>query len=150
MSKRTAAAFAAILFLILFVALAQLATRLLGPTPIAVVQGQSMLPLLREGDIVLAYRPPPNEIGVGDIIIYQAHGKLIIHRVVGVVSIGGRYFFITQGDNNPLPDYLYFDVVDGAPVGVSYDRVMGKVVELDRAVFKIPYLGYLSIWIHGR
>ncbi|MCD6301393.1 MAG: signal peptidase I [Staphylothermus sp.] len=114
-------------------------------TPIAVVKGYSMFPLLREGDIVFAYKPKPADIREGEVIIYRSiDGKLIIHRVVEVVIKDNRYYYITKGDNNPVPDYAEF-----RGPGVPYERVEGVVIEMNNAVFKIPYLGYLSLWFHG-
>ncbi len=114
-------------------------------TPIAVVKGYSMFPLLREGDIVFAYKPAPSDIHVGDIIIYKSiDGKLIIHRVIKVVIEDNRYYYITKGDNNPIPDYPEF-----RGPGIPYERVEGVVIKINNATFKIPYLGYLSLWFHG-
>uniref|UniRef100_A0A7J3Y060 Signal peptidase I n=1 Tax=Thermogladius calderae TaxID=1200300 RepID=A0A7J3Y060_9CREN len=115
---------------------------------LAVVEGSSMYPLLREGDLVFAYRPPPAHIRVGDIIIYRVFNKLIIHRVIDVKIVNGDYYYVTQGDNNPIPDFIYFDVVNGEPVGVSYNRVIGVVFSVDGSTLKIPYIGYLAIWYH--
>ncbi len=115
-------------------------------TPLAVVEGYSMFPVLREGDLVFAYRPPPSDIHVGDIIIYRAlTGQLIIHRVIKVIVYNGEYYYVTKGDNNFAPDLGQF-----RGPGISYDRVEGKIVILNGYVFKIPYLGYLSIWYHRR
>lgn len=115
-------------------------------TPLAVVEGYSMFPVLREGDLVFAYRPPPNDIHVGDIIIYRSlSGRLIIHRVIKVIVYSGEYYYVTKGDNNIAPDLSQF-----RGPGVSYDRIEGKIVALNGYVFKIPYLGYLSIWYHRR
>lgn len=114
-------------------------------TPIAVVKGYSMFPILREGDIVFAYKPGPNEIHVGDIIIYRGlSGELIIHRVIKVIINENKYYYVTKGDNNQFPDYPEFQ----GP-GIPYERVEGVVLEVDGSVFKIQYLGYLSIWFHG-
>ncbi|MGC9121497.1 MAG: signal peptidase I [Thermogladius sp.] len=117
-------------------------------TTVAVVEGSSMYPLMREGDLVFAYRPAPNDIRVGDVVIYRVYNKLIIHRVIDVIVKNGEYYYVTQGDNNPIPDYIYFDVVDGVPVGVSYSRIVGVVLSVEGHTFKIPYLGYLAIWYH--
>jgi signal peptidase len=103
---------------------------------------------MREGDLVFAYRPAPNEIRVGDVVIYRVYNKLIIHRVIDVRVKNGEYYYVTQGDNNPIPDYMYFDVVDGVPVGVSYGRIVGVVLSVEGHTFKVPYLGYLAIWYH--
>ena len=117
-------------------------------TPIAVIHGYSMYPLLREGDLVFAYKAPPDAIKVGDIIIYEGIDKrLIIHRVIEVKVINGKYYYVTKGDNNDIPDILQFTGPNRA--GVPYDRVKGVVFSIDKTVFKIPYLGYLSIWYHG-
>lgn len=115
--------------------------------PMAVVKGESMLPILREGDIVFTYKPNPSEIRIGDVIVYKTYtNKLIIHRVVEVRIVDGKYYYVTRGDNNPGPDIIYFDVVNHRPLGVSYDRVVGKVLSVDGFVVKIPYLGYISLW----
>lgn len=115
-------------------------------TPIAVVKGYSMYPILREGDLVFAYKPKPNEIQVGDVIIYRGiNGDLIIHRVIKVVVVGNKYYYVTKGDNNQLPDYPEFQ----GP-GIPYERVEGVVIKIYNSIFKIQYLGYLSIWLHRR
>ncbi|MFZ8791425.1 MAG: signal peptidase I [Thermosphaera aggregans] len=115
--------------------------------PMAVVKGESMLPVLREGDIVFTYKPNPSEIRIGDVIVYKTYtNKLIIHRVVEVRIVDGKHYYVTRGDNNPGPDIIYFDVVNNRPLGVSYDRVVGKVLSVDNFIVKIPYLGYISLW----
>ncbi len=108
--------------------------------PLAVVEGYSMWPTLRQGDLVIAYKPPPEDIHVGDIIIYKDYrGTLIIHRVIEVLKRGNKYYYVTKGDNNPYRD----------PMDVPYELVEGKVVTINNIAFKIPYLGYLSLWSHG-
>jgi len=115
--------------------------------PMAVVKGESMLPVLREGDIVFTYKPSPSEIRVGDVIVYKAYSnKLIIHRVVDVKIVNNKYYYVTKGDNNSGPDVIYFDVVNNRPLGISYERVVGKVLSINDIVVKIPYLGYISLW----
>lgn len=114
-------------------------------TPIAVVRGTSMYPLLREGDVVFSYKPPSDQIKVGDILIYESiTGKLIIHRVVDIRVVDNKYYYQTQGDNNPDRDYREF--TGPGKAGIPYERVKGVVYSINNCVFKIPYLGYLSIW----
>jgi len=111
--------------------------------PVAVVEGYSMYPLLREGDVVFAYKAPPEQIKPGQIIIFEGiGGKLIIHRVIDVKRVGDRFYYVTKGDNNQIPDIMHFS----SGIGIPYERVKGIVVSVDNAVVKIPYLGYLSIW----
>lgn len=114
-------------------------------TPIAVVRGSSMYPLLREGDIVFSYKPSQDQIRVGDIMIYESvTGKLVIHRVVDIKIIDNKYYYQTQGDNNQVRDFGEFAGPDRA--GIPYERVKGIVFSINNCVFKIPYIGYLSIW----
>ncbi|MDI9619949.1 MAG: signal peptidase I [Candidatus Nezhaarchaeota archaeon] len=87
-------------------------------TPISVVDGRSMEPTFYDGDIVLVVGVKPSELKVGDVIVYRASNGLIIHRIIGVAVEGGRLFFTTKGDNNPVPD----------PMPVPEDRVVGRVV----------------------
>lgn len=95
------------------------------PVPIVSVASDSMIPRLHKGDLVIAIKP--ENIKVGDIIIYEANCPAlphedIIHRIVEINN--GTY--ITKGDNNPIRD----------PCPVSPDEVKGKVL------FAIPLLGW--------
>ncbi len=113
--------------------------------PMAVVDGYSMCPSLREGDLVIGVKP--SHIEPGDVIIYRSRtgDKLIIHRVIRVVTVNGKHYYVTKGDNNPAPDYMEF----AGNLGVPEDRVEAKVLRVNGAVVKIPYIGYLSLWYHG-
>ncbi len=127
--------------------------------PMAVVSGTSMLPLFREGDIVLLYKPPPNEIRVGDVVVYKrCGGGYIIHRVIDVVRIDNRYYYRTKGDNNPYDDSRLRQFYEYSPIkicsdirtpGIPYERIVGVAVEVNGFTFKIPYLGYLSLMFTG-
>lgn len=109
--------------------------------PIAVVEGKSMFPTLREGDLVFIVKTPPNRIHEGDIIVYEYHGKYIVHRVIEVIKEGDTYYYVTKGDNNPIPDPYY-------KPGVPYGKVKGKVFSIGDSVFKLPYIGYYAIWFN--
>lgn len=113
---------------------------------VAVVKGNSMLPLLREGDIVFISTTPPEDIKPGDIVVFKGtKGNYIIHRVVEVVNIKGKYYYVTKGDNNQLPDVAEFENNRGVP----YERIVGKVVSLGGSTIKIPYLGNLALMLRG-
>jgi len=79
-----------------------------------------------KGDMIVSVSP--KDAKVGDVIIFQ--GTLsypIIHRIVeadGEVD--------TKGDNNAASRLDELDI--------KRDRILGK------AVFRIPYVGYLKIW----
>lgn len=97
-----------------------------GPAAYVIVAGDSMLPNLRTGDLVLAVRQPT--YAVGEVIVYAipagkpGAGSQVIHRVVGGDSAAG---FITQGDNR--------DTVD--PWRPTSDEIVG------RPALSIPAVG---------
>ncbi len=76
-----------------------------GPAAYVIVAGDSMLPGLRTGDLVLAVRQPA--YAVGDVIVYAipagkpGAGSQVVHRIVGGDAVAG---FITQGDNRDTAD----------------------------------------------
>ncbi len=124
-------------------------------TPIVVVEPNSMLPTLYSGDLVIVHKPPPQDIHIGDIIVYHSlEGRLVIHRVVKIdkTVVNGRvvYRYITKGDNNAVND-----VVQGLepPGGISYDEVLGVVYSISlsgsKAPLRIPYLGLLTRLLKG-
>lgn len=106
-----------------------------GRSFIAVVNGASMEPILSTGDIVfISPVNSPSDIRVGDVIIYKsASNRLVIHRVISIVGNGD--YFITKGDNNPIPD----------PLQVPYTSIVGKVFSVNGIIIKVPYLGVLSL-----
>lgn len=114
-----------------------------GQSYVAVVSGISMEPILSTGDLVLILPVKnPSEIHVGDVIVYRSmSGRYIIHRVINIVDVGGNIYFITKGDNNPIPD-LFSPELPGVP----FENVMGKVVSINGFVFKIPYIGIISLF----
>ena len=76
-----------------------------GKTSYAIVNGVSMLPTLRQGDLVIVRRHAAYQ--VGEIIAYRipdgepGAGAIIIHRIVGGSPDAG---YLTKGDNKPAPD----------------------------------------------
>ena len=71
-----------------------------GNASYVIVEGVSMLPTYRAGDLVISRSSSSYQ--VGDVITYNQpdFGMYIIHRIVGTEN--GRY--ITQGDNVATPD----------------------------------------------
>jgi signal peptidase len=107
---------------------------------LGVVEGPSMEPLFQTGDLVIIVKS--NDINVGDIIVFKKRigNGYIIHRVISVNNFNGTSYYVTKGDNNPLPDYQEFEVL-----GIPQGRVVGKVLEINGIPMKIPMIGYLSL-----
>lgn len=83
-----------------------------------------------KGDVLLVVKAQPEELKVGDVIVFHAPGQKypIIHRIVEILG-GGRY--LTKGDHNPTPDNRW------SPI--SYEQIEGK------AVFRVPVIGFIKV-----
>lgn len=76
-----------------------------GPASYVVIRGDSMLPVLEGGDLVIVMAA--DRYAVGDVVAYRVpagelgEGSVVIHRIVAGDSSGG---WVVEGDNNPAPD----------------------------------------------
>lgn len=96
-----------------------------GATSQIMVSGSSMLPTLRQGDLVVLRKA--RSYAVGDVVAYPPSpgGPLVIHRILG--REGERFTF--QGDNNKFVD----------PWKATSEQITGK------QLLAIPRVGaYLS------
>jgi len=101
-------------------------------TPLVAVMSNSMYPAIHKGDVLIVKGVDPQDIKIGDIIVYKApSGMRIVHRVINITNEG---YFITRGDNNPAADQ---DVGISPPVNPN--MVLGRVV------FRIPYIGWVKV-----
>ena len=80
-------------------------------------RGDSMTPFLWDGDVALVSPTEKKEVGLGEVICYEAPGgRLFLHRVIA--RDGDR--LVTKGDA-----LAFTEVVDRA-------QVLGKVVAVER------------------
>jgi signal peptidase I len=76
-----------------------------GPAAYVLVSGESMLPTLKDGDLVLTRSQ--ESYRVGDMVAYRVPqgeanaGAHVIHRIIGGSERDG---FLIQGDNRTAPD----------------------------------------------
>jgi len=90
-----------------------------------------------KGDIVVLRGVKPEKIKLGDVLVFNGNRKdPIIHRVIKGWEENGFYYFQTKGDNNAKS-------ITGMELKISEDRILGK------AMFRIPFLGYVKIWFVG-
>ena len=90
-----------------------------------------------KGDIMVLIGKKPEEIKVGDVIVFRSNRyDPVIHRVVKKWQNNGAYLFQTKGDNNK--DSIKNNIID--ETNISESQIIGK------ALFKIPFLGYIKIW----
>lgn len=91
-----------------------------------------------KGDIIVVWgRFEPK---LGDIIIFKANSdsiapRPIIHRIIKIDNI-----MQTKGDHNSDQLISTNNIYNTDETKITKDQLIGK------AVFKIPYLGYIKIW----
>jgi signal peptidase I len=97
---------------------------------LVVIDGNSMAPTLRYGDLILV-TPAVTVEAVNTIAVMSVDGQLVTHRIIGFVPEDGRP--ITKGDANKEIDH--FEASDVRIVGVCRLR--------------IPWLGYPSLYMQA-
>jgi signal peptidase I len=86
------------------------------------VKGQSMFPMIREGDKVrLGKINHKKDFNIGRIVMFMKDNTFIAHRIVRRYKIENKQYIITKGDNN-----IFFD----EPVLLS--SVIGIIKEIKR------------------
>jgi hypothetical protein len=87
-------------------------------------RGSSMLPLLRDGDI-LDVQPigETPSIRSGEIVLYRSPGRgIVVHRVVGILRQGQEDILLVKGDAAHAPEPQ-----------VPASDVLGRVVSTERS-----------------
>lgn len=86
-----------------------------------------------KGDIIFVTGIKPQNVKIGDVIIFRAnYQNPIIHRVMNITKINGEYYFQTMGDNNN--GQLEIEK------NISQNQIIGQA----RAVI-LPYLGWAKL-----
>lgn len=79
--------------------------------------GDSMLPLIRDGDLVIVEAIKTDRLRKGEIVYYQNdQGHCLLHRIIRQRTITGRLELQVQADNNLKPDGW-----------ISVEQVMGRL-----------------------
>ena len=101
-----------------------------------------------KGDIMILWRANPDNIKIGDIIVFisartNPKPDPIIHRVIIIEEKDGSIIYQTKGDN-PITNRRQ---INGCfQDGCIYESDIKQNQVLGKAVFKVPYLGYIKIW----
>ena len=93
------------------------------------IGSESMTGTINKGDAVIAYKAINPQIEVDDVIVFEAPGMIVIHRVIGIEEIDGVKYYRTKGDANQTKDNFE----------VTMDKIKGKVK------FRIPYISIPSV-----
>lgn len=99
-------------------------TALGGDTVFLIVHGNSMLPTIQPGSLIIAKERSNYELN--EIVAYvlpnpEGGDVNVVHRIIGVEEKG----FVIQGDNNPKPDVGYH----------TNENILGEVI------FATPFFG---------
>ena len=104
------------------------------PSPLVVVTSESMSPILHRGYLLVLQKQAPEDINVGEIIVYNANwhpSAPVVHRVIQREYVDGEYRYFTQGDNNDSPDPYY--------------RVYADIVGV--VIVSIPWIGNITLFL---
>ena len=101
---------------------------------LAIASG-SMHPVFDRGSVVVTEQVNAkydnyNKLKEGEIIAFKAEKNIVVHRLIRIVNIGDEVYYYTKGDANEEEDnYL-----------IKKENIIGIVR------FKIPYIGYPTVW----
>ena len=100
---------------------------------VAVATG-SMTPNINVGDVVIVDQNKKyKDLEIGEVIAYNYHGIVVVHRLHDIVVIKGDYYFYTKGDaNESVDNYIIYP-----------DMILGNVN------YKIPYIGLPTVWLNN-
>lgn len=97
------------------------------------IASNSMAKTINKGDIVVVEKVDKiKKLKVGDILVFENDKKIIVHRIINIYEIDNKYYFETQGDNNPYKDGFI----------TGEEQVKGKVIT------KLPFMGWPSVWVN--
>ena len=121
--------------------------------PIDLVTSTSMNPTLIEGDIVAWTPTTIKDIKVGDVIVFKSYvnwpgEKLVVHRVTAIKTdpVTGKPMLETKGDANEWTDQAGPHIPEPH---IREDHIVGKTISIGQQPLKIPFIGYIAIWINN-
>ncbi len=68
------------------------------------VRGQSMVPWIRDGDVIEVVPVAMDQVQVGDVVFFRRGRLLLVHRVIQRRVDGEKVQWITRGDNHCQDD----------------------------------------------
>lgn len=99
---------------------------------IAIATG-SMSPNILRGDVVIVKKSKDYEhMSVGEVIAYDYHNVLVVHRISKKVKVDNEYYFYSKGDANEEADNYI----------IKQDMIEGIVK------VRIPFIGMPTVWLN--
>lgn len=106
------------------------------PWWIAIIGSGSMTPTINVGDAIIIDKMSEDELPnlkVGDILVFRVDQSMYTHRIIHIDVKNDQYYIYTKGDR-------YGNVVD--------DWVVRNKDVIGVVKFKIPYVGYPTVWLN--
>jgi len=75
-----------------------------GRTTLFKMNGNSMFPVLKDGDVGMVQQCDPEKLRIGDIVVFKSRDKFVAHRLIKIQKKGTLTFFTARGDKNPIND----------------------------------------------
>jgi len=134
-----------------------LASFFFGYYPVA-SQGNSMEPVLRDGDAIWVKQLDIAEVNVGDIVTLHYPGEgLITHRVVIVGLLPqGSYLVVTKGDANQFAEAWEISADTTVAVTFARIRLAGHVLDFLDTLFgrvlfiAVPLVALIAMWVRRK
>ncbi|MBU0693787.1 MAG: hypothetical protein KKC11_03870, partial [Candidatus Omnitrophica bacterium] len=89
-----------------------------------------MFPIIWAGDIIKIKSIKPEDIKIGDIILYKSIGRAYAHRLVRTYLKADKLYIVTTGESE-YRNNKFISNYEGNG-GVSADNILGKVIEVKR------------------
>jgi signal peptidase I len=96
--------------------------------------GTSMVPAIHPGDVLSIQPVDPNEVTLGDIVVYAREKVLVVHRIVRTSARSSEPYLVTRGDRL---------LQDDAPILPS--ELLGRVASIERKDRRVnihPFLNW--------
>jgi hypothetical protein len=87
-----------------------------------VYSGQSMWPILKEGDCLLTMNRKPLRFFLGDLVVYRSSDDFVVHRFLCYGNRGEKRVIVAKPDNSFYKD-----------VPIREDFCVGKVIKVIRS-----------------
>ncbi len=97
--------------------------------PMMTVTSHSMWPVLKRGDLIFIKDVEPEDIEVGQVIVFRHGDGLAVHRVVHK----GEWLVTTKGDASLSTDNPIY-----------YKDVVGRVPTIGNWLVKVPWVGNIA------
>lgn len=93
----------------------------------------SMLPLLRIGDKVLVQSAKPDNIKIGDIVVFKDNDKLVVHRVIQKYE-SDKLSFLQKGDNTRISEIISGEEIVGKVTAIRRNK---RTICLNKGIWKM-------------